>query len=585
MGSSCEANGQSIDSTVGGLVWVRRRNGSWWPGRILRADELPKSCLVSPRRSGTPVKLLGREDASVDWYNLEKSKRVKAFRCGEYDECIEKAKNTASISCKKAVKYARREDAILHALELENSQLSKYNNEETTSQTEKTENISDKLSGLDFISVSPKKLSCADASADNSLEGIWRQTANDSEDDGTEGSKKRMRGLQDLGVGMAISSFKKKRTRVVHVYDFLKKKNRRRQLTKVLKKTEMVSIPVMCEQNTGLNGSGLSKYNELKGSFSDSTGDVTNNINANNCKQKEHENSSISELQETDDSSGRLFDVPFVREEKPTAGSSPVLVPETGQVSTQPQSGQCSLVETITVRPDEFQESGSINSGANISQIMDNNGTSRWQHKGKRNSRNKSKTKTMLSFLTPDREVNNTVEVTGPQRSMFIHQSCSTANPKYKPSDLGYKRADTGFLYDVNIEVQSGHFPRDLPYVSLLSNFTGQPVTGHSLEVEVFNDAASDLSLNSSECLSSSCELGGANGDVETVPEPSKKLRKTGLLSNKKTRKLSSLTGSKRPSETGALTRPDLACVPLKVVFGRINAALGITSADEGLTR
>ncbi|KAL9265555.1 hypothetical protein AKJ16_DCAP25832 [Drosera capensis] len=36
---------------------------------------------MSPR-SGTPVKLLGREDASVDWYNLEKSKRVKAFRCG-----------------------------------------------------------------------------------------------------------------------------------------------------------------------------------------------------------------------------------------------------------------------------------------------------------------------------------------------------------------------------------------------------------------------------------------------------------------------------------------------------------------------
>ncbi|KAI3763365.1 hypothetical protein L1987_53822 [Smallanthus sonchifolius] len=523
-----------------------------------------------------------------DWYNIEKSKRVKAFRCGEYDECIEKAKITANISCKKAVKYARREDAILHALELENSQLSKYKNEETTSQTEKTENISDKLSGLDFISVSPKKLSCTDASADNSLKGIRRQTANDSEDDGTEGSKKRMRGLQDLGVGRAISSFKKKRTRVVHVYDFLKKKNRRRQLTKVLKKTEMVTIPVMCEQNTGLNGSGLSKYNELKGSFSDSTGDVTNNISANSCKQKEHENSSISELQETDDSSGRLFDVPFVREEKQTAGSSPVLVPEMGQVSTEPQLGQISLVETITVGPDEFQESGLISSGANIRLIMDNNGTSRWQHKGKRNSRTKSKTKTMLSFLTPDdgsREVNNTVEVTGPQRSMFIHQSCY---PKCKPSDLGYKRADTSFLYDVNIEVQSGHFPRDLPYVSLLSNFTGQPVTGHSLEVEVFNDAASDLSLNSSECLSSSCELGGVNmvnGDVEMVPKPSKKLRKTGLLSNKKTRKLSSLTSSKRPSETGALTRPDLACVPLKVVFGRINAALGITSTDEGLTR
>lgn len=54
----------SIDPTVGGLVWVRRRNGSWWPGRILSLDEVSEGCLVSPR-SGTPVKLLGREDASV----------------------------------------------------------------------------------------------------------------------------------------------------------------------------------------------------------------------------------------------------------------------------------------------------------------------------------------------------------------------------------------------------------------------------------------------------------------------------------------------------------------------------------------
>lgn len=67
MGSHRETdNGQTkkIDETAGGLVWVRRRNGSWWPGRILGLDELPKSCSVSPR-PGTPVKLLGREDGSM----------------------------------------------------------------------------------------------------------------------------------------------------------------------------------------------------------------------------------------------------------------------------------------------------------------------------------------------------------------------------------------------------------------------------------------------------------------------------------------------------------------------------------------
>ncbi|KAF5725607.1 hypothetical protein HS088_TW23G00332 [Tripterygium wilfordii] len=114
----------AADCGVGSIVWVRRRNGSWWPGKIMSADELETCHLTSPR-SGTPVKLLGREDASVDWYNLEKSKRVKAFRCGEFDDCIERAESSQCMPIKKREKYARREDAILHALELENQQLRK----------------------------------------------------------------------------------------------------------------------------------------------------------------------------------------------------------------------------------------------------------------------------------------------------------------------------------------------------------------------------------------------------------------------------------------------------------------------------
>ena len=54
----------AVDYGVGSIVWVRRRNGSWWPGKIVGSDELSCSYLGSPR-SGTPVKLLGREDASV----------------------------------------------------------------------------------------------------------------------------------------------------------------------------------------------------------------------------------------------------------------------------------------------------------------------------------------------------------------------------------------------------------------------------------------------------------------------------------------------------------------------------------------
>ncbi|CAN6706088.1 unnamed protein product [Malus baccata var. baccata] len=121
MGSADSGAG---DFSVGSIVWVRRRNGSWWPGKIVGPEELSTSHLTSPR-SGTPVKLLGREDASVDWYNLEKSKRVKAFRCGEFDDCIEKAESAQGMPIKKREKYARREDAILHALELEKQLLKK----------------------------------------------------------------------------------------------------------------------------------------------------------------------------------------------------------------------------------------------------------------------------------------------------------------------------------------------------------------------------------------------------------------------------------------------------------------------------
>lgn len=60
-----------------------------------------------------------------DWYNLEKSKRVKAFRCGEFDDCIERAESSQGMPPKKREKYARREDAILHALELEKELLRK----------------------------------------------------------------------------------------------------------------------------------------------------------------------------------------------------------------------------------------------------------------------------------------------------------------------------------------------------------------------------------------------------------------------------------------------------------------------------
>ncbi|KAI8540575.1 hypothetical protein RHMOL_Rhmol09G0273900 [Rhododendron molle] len=220
MGNSDKDTG-TVDCSVGAIVWVRRRNGSWWPGKILGPEELSDAHLMSPR-SGTPVKLLGREDASVDWYNLEKSKRVKAFRCGEFDDCIERAESSLGMAPKKREKYARREDAILHALELEKQTSENKNGELGCSSAGRSTKSSDTLenvlitpfkgsrygNGKDTRPKSQSKKvdsSLEDKSVDSPL--YERKAKEGNRPAGNEGNSviPRMRGLQDLGLRIAPS--------------------------------------------------------------------------------------------------------------------------------------------------------------------------------------------------------------------------------------------------------------------------------------------------------------------------------------------------------------------------------------------
>ncbi|KAK4362807.1 hypothetical protein RND71_018048 [Anisodus tanguticus] len=222
MGSS-ETEGGVLECDTGSIVWVRRRNGSWWPGKILGPNELSTSHLMSPR-SGTPVKLLGREDASVDWYNLEKSKRVKAFRCGEFDDCIKRAEASQGMPPKKREKYARREDAILHALELERLLLDKIygagfsstgkNNKSTADVGRQSVTSSEYLENGNGRYIGPKShqvstrsgVSLEDKSALNILSAEVPKDRNRlSGDVDNSGVLPRMRGLQDIGLSTAPS--------------------------------------------------------------------------------------------------------------------------------------------------------------------------------------------------------------------------------------------------------------------------------------------------------------------------------------------------------------------------------------------
>ncbi|XP_044486601.1 uncharacterized protein At1g51745-like [Mangifera indica] len=733
----------NIDPSVGGLVWVRRRNGSWWPGRILGLDEVSEGCLVSPR-SGTPVKLLGREDASVDWYNLEKSKRVKAFRCGEYDECIKKAKASAANPGKKAVKYARREDAILHALELESTRLGKDHpdywvrpdnssaevglakespfishsskeNEDVSDETSDSEDNSDSAPELSQSGISFEEVNRTSASKVLSVQGKRRRTPNDSEDDGIEGSK-RMRGLEDLGMGVGSkrkvqavrapelaqqesaspsdsytgnmsnggpvngnkghsSSLKRKRTQVPNVHEFLKKKNRRRPLTKVLESTAMVSVPVVCDQIASSSGSpirGLSdskvsgvESNESRKSLSvvinnNSEGTVVScengdHLNASehacdasqiNHKMKESEISSISGLVGKD----KLFDVPFVVADKHSAGSSPMVVPcssgrpQVGVLGRQ--SSQCSLEESIPSKNEGLNESGSTSSAAvhvnNICQME--KGTSKWQLKGKRNSRHMSKNRRHDSrrYVDMDDEPNayvagmeqldgshqkadcdgicgsksktetedkhwrksiphrephmRTTEVKllsdgciSPRRSLPFRQTRYMVHSRFQMSDYPVRNfCVESALYDIELEVKASYKPQHVPLVSLMSKLNGKAIVGHPLTVEALLDGHCDGIECDATCVSvleSASEMSCAmkrNSEVRRISTKHKKLssryspnrRKNGILS-KKIRKLSSLTG--QAERKPVVEKPKgavVACIPLKLVFSRINEAV-----------
>lgn len=162
-----------------------------------------------------------------DWYNLEKSKRVKPFRCGEFDDCIEKAESTHGMPIKKREKYARREDAILHALELEKQLLRKQGklgitpkrmNSKLSGAIKKELVISSQSLGNDNVKLGNSKShqfsKRLDMSNRNDFMGspLYFQRSKEGnqlsgEDDHFEVTP-RMRGLQDVGLKNASSKRK-----------------------------------------------------------------------------------------------------------------------------------------------------------------------------------------------------------------------------------------------------------------------------------------------------------------------------------------------------------------------------------------
>lgn len=322
------------------------------------------------------------------------------------------------------------------------------------------------------------------------------------------------------------------------------------------------------------------------------------------------------------------------------------------------QSSQSSRAEAASLRNEGLNESGST-SLANVDVTIEKD-TSKWQLKGKRNSRHLGKNRKQDSrkyadmddgidhsegsdqkvdcngiggspasynctlrakckpvaegqvdgfrdwnkHISPrDSHMRGTVtegklspdgSVT-PQRSLPFRQSRFTVHSRYQIPDYPVRNICTdASLYDVKLEVKANSYrPQHVPLVSLMSKLNGKAIVGHPLTVEVLDDGHCVGLLSSMQCNLEVGEMRAAvkpnlvTGRVHTKhvalqqrfsPTKSSKAKKSGLLS-KKIRKLSSLTGHKQSEDERkpVVDKPKgtvVSCIPLKVVFSRINEAV-----------
>ncbi|CAA0813099.1 Tudor/PWWP/MBT superfamily protein [Striga hermonthica] len=607
---SSETGGGMADCSVGSIVWVRRRNGSWWPGKILGPDELSSSLITSPR-SGTPVKLLGREDASVDWYNLEKSKRVKAFRCGEFDDCIEKAEAAQGMPPKKREKYARREDAIMHALELERQLLEKKYGKLGNSSNGRSRSSPDAVtssiylgngsgnqndSRLDQLS---QKVDLSIAEKNRTNQNMYVKMVKEetqlSGDDDSAGVLPRMRGLQDFGLRTAPPreelsgvAFRAKRSRNAYLpYDSVE------YLIDDQTLSSQLEIPVSKIDESSYQAD--MGENHISGSTEDTETDCSDTDSL--------ESDSNDEMTAISDGSASIE----LQPKYPRRTEAPE---EHASISSS----------------DDFDELAFADSSSHPylhGHVPTKSGVSKWQHKGKRNNRNLSNnsrgyTNSKSSNWSPsvpehaDRSFKNHTSRYGPKSSHSPYEfvdfegslgwnSRSAVRGYWDDSRddfVGRHRFGCGgpTLIDVNLKVQANNYRRDVPIISLMSKLNGHAIVGHPIQIEALENGLTETYVSSTDYfvpsptpLTSMWRTGRRTANSR-VPRPflpsmlngeGKGREFANKGSNQKIRTLSSFASGKCQSDSrgGGLikngnTRTTVACIPVNLVFSRLHEEL-----------
>ncbi|CAB4271725.1 unnamed protein product [Prunus armeniaca] len=500
MGSTESGTG---DFSVGSIVWVRRRNGSWWPGKIVGPEELSASHLTSPR-SGTPVKLLGREDASVDWYNLEKSKRVKAFRCGEFDDCIEKAESSQGMPVKKREKYARREDAILHALELEKQLLRKQGKLGGTLSSQRTKE-GNQLSGEDDhaeaiprmrglqdfgLKIAPSKRKLSSSLA---LNGSWKPTV-----DGTVqalargglsmGGTNHVNGVEQTGVVC-----KAKRSKCVYL---------------PAESGESLEYEAAPSNQVEISASPVGARSHAEALIEENTSGFT------------EDESDSSETDSSESESDSSETEPDMDEEMPLLSE-----PEVGRYEAREHGIM------VGDEPDESTHSGDMSHLYSHDPLFASEAVSKWQLKGKRNIRNLTKRSMDATdgrgyiYGPYSEEKTDWEDSTWEDRSAW-NEYWDIKRDRFHPVYDGryHYRRRPRYLIDVDLKVQASYQKEPVPIVSLMSKLNGKAIIGHPIQIEALEDGSSNSLLSTVDEFG---EEAVDNNGGATVPHAWRTARRT----------------------------------------------------------
>lgn len=537
---------------------------------------------------------------------------MKAFRCGEFDACIARAEASLGVPAKKREKYARREDAIIHALELEQQlEMRTQNPRNSFSHTRESNNLS-----LDI-----------------------HNPVNDP--------RARMRGLQDFG--LRIAPPKKKHTQYIawgeasgNLVDYYldppsslgptnadachseSSRSKRKRLDggscedsqvkkNVLKNSVKLPTSHSFQSEYGTGGKELAEEKGNMGSSYDSLGNnygypiqevpaVSNDYSGHMAE--EHSSSETAEETVSDSSATDYLEHD---------------IKEDGSLTDTTQS---LMADSIHSESPHFRAPPKFKDPMYVELPIPDAGVSDWHIKGKRKIRDLPKKPSDFTKDTifSDSFRRNSIKL---RRMLSVHRQGSIYD-NYSPSSddglLSYSdMAPT--LIDVVVEVQKqSHTGEHVPWVSLSSKGNrGKPILGHPIQVEVLEEGSASTIVSeygfydvpppvpvsgvfsrttkrstTTHRTATRSTMDDDGDPLYSDQEEKPRARKIAAShyrrsSKKKTRALSSFGNEKKHSRRsnsnvldGLIKADDrmplVTCVPVKVVFSRILESVGRTS-------